>query len=76
MPANHYKKGDWNVWCDKCGFKFKASQCLFERRFGHKTLFVCKKCYDPQHPQEFIKPLRKPMKLPVVRPRPPIIFVD
>lgn len=49
---SYYKPGDWNVRCDLCKRKRKASEC----RLNWKNLFVCKDtCYDPRHPQDYVK---------------------
>ena len=42
--------GDWAVICDRCGFKFKASQLKQE----WTGLMVCTKCYEERHPQDFL----------------------
>lgn len=77
MPnANYAKKGDWNVICDRCGYKYKASQCQWEYRFGKKTFFVCNKCYEEQNPMDFLKSVPDPQKVPIVRPRPEPIFIE
>jgi hypothetical protein len=54
MGANYLKRADWNAECDTCGFKFKASQL---RKTGdkNKPIYVCKKCYDPYHPQDDLR---------------------
>ena len=46
-----YIHGDHNVICGRCGFKVKRSECLKE----WTGLLVCKKCYEPRHPQDFVK---------------------
>ena len=43
--------GDWNALCDRCGFKHKAST-LKEEWTG---FMVCKTCYEPRHPQDFVR---------------------
>jgi len=65
------KKGAWNVICDRCGFKFKSDKCRIE----WDNLFVCKKCYEERHPQDFLKAVKDDMKVPIVRPRPTDVFV-
>jgi hypothetical protein len=49
--ADHYIHGDYNIICDRCGFKIKRSEAL-------KTwdnLLVCKKDWEPRHPQDFVR---------------------
>jgi hypothetical protein len=43
-----YKRGDYYVICDQCGFRRYASEC----RMTWENLFVCADtCYDEKHPQ-------------------------
>ena len=49
--ADYLKLGTWNALCDRCGFKFKAE----ELRKEWTGWMVCERCYDPRHPQEFLK---------------------
>lgn len=71
---SYYKPGDHNAVCDKCGFRFKFSQL---RRDGdNRGLWVCRKCYDPEHPQDNVrvKPDRQGVR--VSRPEPEPEFVS
>lgn len=43
--------GMWNAICDRCGRKFKNVD-LKEEWNG---LIVCRTCYEPRHPQDFLK---------------------
>jgi hypothetical protein len=67
----HYVPHEWNVICDVCGFKYKASQ-LKKRWDG---LMVCDKDWETRHPQELI---RTPTEKPVLwtRPEGVDVFVD
>jgi len=50
--ADYLKIGSHNVICDRCGRKYKAEEIVKE----WTGLMVCKrKCYEPRHPQEFLK---------------------
>lgn len=49
--ADFYRHGDFNRICDRCGFKYKASRTRKE----WNGLIVCDKCYEPRHPQDFVK---------------------
>jgi len=52
MPRKiYFKKGDWNAYCDICGFEYKAS----ELRLNSDNLYVCKRDWEAKHPQEKIK---------------------
>lgn len=63
---DYYKDGDYNVQCDRCGAKFKASECAME----WDNLFVCKaNCWEPRHPQDFLKGIPDDQRVPVARPR-------
>lgn len=64
--ANWYKPGDYNAICDICGFEFKASQL----RKNWKGLFVDKACFEPRHPQDFIRARKETTGVPWSRPEP------
>lgn len=59
-PQDYFKPGDWNAYCDVCGFKFKASQ-LRKRWDGH---MVCEKDYEERHPQELIRMPKEDTSVP------------
>ena len=65
MTHTHYKKGDWNASCDRCGFDFKAS----ELRREWQGLMVCKDCWEPRHPADTFRMPR--VERPVAWTRPP-----
>lgn len=46
--ADYYAPGDWNAWCDECGFKYKASKL----RKRYDGFMVCQSCWEPRHPSE------------------------
>lgn len=62
--ADTYRHGDWNVICDTCGFKFKSSQC----QMTWDGYFVCDKCYEPRHPQDFVYSKHDRLRVPTSRP--------
>ena len=43
--------GDYNAICHECGRKRKASQ-LKKHWQGY---YVCVDCYEPRHPQDFVR---------------------
>lgn len=45
-----YVKGQWNVICQRCGFKHKSGNIRKE----WTGLMVCKSCWEPRHPQDFV----------------------
>jgi hypothetical protein len=51
MKYNTYVNGDWNAICDDCGWEYKASE-LKSRWDG---LRVCYRCWEPRHPQDFVR---------------------
>lgn len=70
MPArNYYKPGDWNAICDRCGFKFKASE-LKEEWTG---LMVCPEDFELRHPLDFVKGRADQISVPWVRMEPSTI---
>ena len=64
MIDDNYKHGDWNAICDRCGFKYKASK-LREEWTG---FMVCKECYEPRHPQDFLRGVADDPSVPWSRP--------
>ena len=62
--ADYYAHGDFNRICDRCGFKFKASQTRME----WNGLIVCHECYEERHPQDFVRGRRD--RQAVQHPRP------
>jgi ribosomal protein S27E len=69
---NTYKHGDWNVICDICGFKKKAS----EVRLRWDGLYVCKEDWETRHPQEFLRTPKDDQSVPWTRPEPTDRFAD
>jgi len=69
--ADYYTHGDYNVVCDICGQKFKGSKC----RMQWNNLFVCKVCFEPRNPQDFVKGIRDEQKAPIPRPDSTPVFI-
>jgi protein-arginine kinase activator protein McsA len=55
----------YNVICQRCGFEYKNFQVRKEPR---TELIVCEPCYDPAHPQDFVKAKTDLQQVPYVRP--------
>lgn len=55
--------GEWNFCCDRCGFEFKSSQARHE----WTGLIVCPYCWDPRHPQDFVRGRVDRIAVPWVR---------
>lgn len=69
--ADYFKRGDYNVICDICGFKYKASQT----RLQWNNLLACSKCYEERHPQDFVRGIRDDMRVPIPRPDSEPVFI-
>lgn len=54
---------EYNVLCDVCGFKFKAS----ELKYRWDGLLVCKEDWEIRHPSDFFRTRNDAHKLPFVR---------
>lgn len=69
--------GQWNVVCDRCGTYQKSGDVT-------KTwdgLIVCKPeikrgCFEPRHPQDFVRAVKDDQSVPFTRPDPGDRFVD
>lgn len=64
--------GQWNAECDRCGAWRKARQLRLE----WTGLRVCSKCWEPRHPQDFIRGKKDDQSPPWVRPDKPGIDVS
>lgn len=64
-PKDYLKIGEHNVFCDRCGFKFKSS----ELRKEWQGFMVCSECWEPRHPQELIRAIADKPAPPWSRPR-------
>jgi hypothetical protein len=61
MPIrNGWRPGDWLYQCQRCGFTKYASQI----KQGWTGLRVCSTCWEPRHPQEFVRGVRDDMAVP------------
>jgi hypothetical protein len=70
---NYFKPGaHYNVICDSCGFKFKDNE-LRQRWDG---FMVCKPCWTPRQPQDFLRARTENLQLPYSRPRPADQFIQ
>lgn len=68
---NYYVAGDWNVICDRCGLKKKASMLRLE----WTNLRVCDDCYETRHPQTLLKVNSEQINVPWDRPQGDTIFI-
>lgn len=65
MSANYFKMGDWNVICDRTGFKVKYSSARKE----WNNLIVRNQSWEVRHPQDFIRAVKDVQAVPMARPR-------
>lgn len=71
MPSNYFKSGEWNIICDVCGFKFKASE--IKKRWD--GLLVCTSDYELDHPQKYIRVREDGQSVPYIRDEPEDTFL-
>jgi hypothetical protein len=69
-----YEHGQWDADCDQCGFTYKARQL----RLQWNNLRTCSgpgtnECWEPRHPQEFVRGKKDQQAPPWVRPEGPEI---
>lgn len=72
MIRNSHRAGDWLATCDECGFVYYASE-MSKRWDG---AFVDRGCWEPRHPQDFVKPKRDPYPINPTRPNVAAAAVD
>ena len=72
MPGTYFKSGTYNGICDVCGFKFKFTE-LQKRWDG---LICCRKDFEQDHPQKYIRVRESGLSVPVIRDRPTDVFED
>ena len=70
--STYYKSGDWNLICDICSKKIKASVSK-HRWDGYIT---CPECWEPRHSLDFIKVHPDKQYVPFSRPRGSDVFVS
>ena len=66
-----FSHGQWNAICDRCGTKYKSGQLRLE----WTGLRVCsgpntKQCWEPRHPQDFVRGKVDRQSPPWARPEP------
>lgn len=71
MARNVFIKGDYNVICDECGFKKKASEC----KLRWDGCFVCQADWEPRQPQDFLRAFPDNQRVPLPRPEAPDQFI-
>lgn len=71
-----FKKDQWNAICDRCGFKYKSGQIRLE----WNGLRVChgegtNGCWEPRHPQDFVRGKKDDQTVPWTRSEPDDVFI-
>lgn len=70
--ADYFKKGDYNVICDRTGYKVKRSQCVKQ----WDGLIVLKSHAEERHPQDNLPPGRASKPLTDARPEATDTFLN
>lgn len=75
--ADRHVHGLWNVICQRCGFKYKSNQLQRE----WTGFIVCygpgtNECWEPRHPQDFLRGKKDPQRVEYIRPDLRDKFVD
>ena len=71
MSKNHYISGEFNLTCDRCSKKIKAHEAKHE----WTGFIVCGDCWEPRHPQDFVKAQSDKITVPFTRPIPEYVFI-
>ena len=66
--GNRFKMGQWRAVCDRCGMDRYSS----ELRLEWTGLRVCGDCWEPRHPQDYLKGKADRQAPPWTRPEQPI----
>ena len=69
-PRSYLKLGDWNAVCYFCGAKRKASELV---RYW-QGFYVCKECWEPRQPQDFVRGTMDEQTPPWTQPLPTVTF--
>lgn len=72
MSKNHYVSGDWNITCDVCSKKMKASHA----RKRWDGFLVCKDDFEERHPQDFVRAKQDKISVEETRPIPTLVYTD
>ena len=61
---DYFAPGLWNACCDGCSAKLKSN----ELRKDWQGFMKCRRCWEPRHPQDYVRAGRDPAPLPWTRP--------
>ena len=70
-PLSYKANGNWGV-CQRCQVTVRA-QSLRKEWTG---LLVCHECWEPRHPQDFIRGRKENVVPAIVSPEPPERYLD
>lgn len=62
----------WLAICDRCGFEYHS----FQLRKEWNGLMVCRFCWEPKHPQLFVKAKTDKQTPPWTRPEQADVFIS
>ena len=71
MSRNFYNSGQWNILCDVCNKKIKASEAK-QRWDG---FIVCPADFEERQPQDFVRARQDKISVPFSRPRSTDVYV-
>jgi len=72
MKRNYFKLGDYNIICDRTGFKVKASRA--KRTWDN--LFVRGQSWEKRHPQDFLHTVEDNQSVPIARTESTDVFLN
>ena len=58
--------------CDRCRLRYTSDK----KRKEWTGLIVCEDCWEPRHPQDFVRARKEDTSVPDPRPNPPDVFVE
>lgn len=58
------KVGEWKAVCDECGWDYHSS----DLKEDWKGLMKCPTCWEPRHPQDFVRGVQDDPSVPWTRP--------
>lgn len=69
---DYFVGGLWNFRCDECGAKRKSDVA----RHRWDGAIVCPRCWEPRHPQDFVRGVKDDQSIAWSRPSPPDAFIE
>lgn len=72
MSNNFFRPASYYFICDVCGFKFHKE----EMKIRWDNMVTCKGCWEPRHPQDFLRAREDRQSVPISRPRSTDIYIQ